>query len=149
MSFAISSRAAQGAVPPADTWRTVTHLDRVRIHRWLREQPASATTRAVAEMVDNADEVAPQQVPGDVVTLYSQVLLAGPQGQPPRQLTLCYPPDAEPQAGFVSVFSPVGAALLGLRVGDTATWAGPDGRLETAQVTALLFQPEASGDFTT
>lgn len=146
MSFAIASPGA-GSTAPA--WRIVNELDRVRIHRWLRKQPATDTTRAVAELVDNADEMAPQQVPHDVVTLYSQVLLSEGPGQTPRRLTLCYPPDAEPQAGFVSVFSPVGAALLGLRVGDTATWAGPDGRRETAQVTALLFQPEASGDFTT
>lgn len=146
MSFAIASLGA-GSTAPA--WRIVNELDRVRIHRWLREQPATDTTRAVAELVDNADEMAPQQVPHDVVTLYSQVLLSDGLGQTPRRLTLCYPPDAQPQAGFVSVFSPVGAALLGLRVGDTATWAGPDGRRETAQVTALLFQPEASGDFTT
>lgn len=146
MPFPIASR---GVSPHAVPWRIVTDLDRVRIHRWLRDQPATATTRAVADLVDNADEVAPQQVPADVVTLYSQVLLSGPQDEHPRKLTLCYPPDAEPLAGFVSVFSPVGAALLGLRVGDEATWAGPDGRHETARVTALLFQPEASGDFTT
>jgi len=38
--------------------------------------------------------------------------------------------------------------LLGLRVGDAAAWTGPDGHAETARVKALLFQPEASGDFT-
>ncbi len=137
-----------GVSPPASApWRIVTELDRVRIHRWLRAQPRSDTAGVLAELVDNADEVAPQQVPHDVVTMYSQVLLSDPQGAQERLLTLCYPPDAEPMAGFVSVLSPVGAALLGLRVGEVAAWTGPDGRPETAWVKVLLFQPESSGDF--
>jgi regulator of nucleoside diphosphate kinase len=135
--------------PPASApWRTVTELDRVRIHRWLRDQPRTDAARALGDLVDNADEVAPQQVPDDVVTMYSQVLLSDSRGAHERKLTLCYPPDAEPMAGFVSVFSPVGAALLGLRVGEAAAWSGPDGKAEVARVKALLFQPEASGDFT-
>lgn len=145
MPSVFSSRVSPPASAP---WRIVTELDRVRIHRWLRTQPQTGTARALADLVDNADEVAPQQVPHDVVTMYSQVLLSDPQGAHERKLTLCYPPDAEPIAGFVSVLSPVGAALLGLRVGEATTWTGPDGRSETARVKALLFQPEASGDFT-
>jgi regulator of nucleoside diphosphate kinase len=145
MPFNFSSA---GDPPSSAPLRVVTELDRVRIHRWLRAQPQAGRTQALADLVDNADEVSPRQVPADVVTMYSQVLLSDPEGQPARRITLCYPPDAEPLAGFVSVLSPVGAALLGLRVGDAATWSGPDGRRETGQVAALLFQPEASGDYT-
>jgi regulator of nucleoside diphosphate kinase len=63
-------------------------------------------------------------------------------------LTLCYPADADPAAGRVSVLSPVGASLLGLRVGEVARWQGPAGDTHAAEVVALLFQPEASGDYT-
>jgi pimeloyl-ACP methyl ester carboxylesterase len=59
------------------------------------------------------------------------------------------PADAEPDAGFVSVLSPVGAALLGRRVGSRASWVTPDGRRHEAEIVAVLFQPEASGDYTT
>jgi regulator of nucleoside diphosphate kinase len=54
------------------------------------------------------------------------------------------------QAGEVSnspaairLASPLGASLLGLRVGDVARWRTPDGREHAARVVALLFQPEA------
>ena len=65
------------------------------------------------------------------------------------KLTLCYPSDAEPAAGFVSVFSPIGSSLLGLRVGAVARWRTPIGTDEAAGVLAILFQPEATGDYTT
>jgi regulator of nucleoside diphosphate kinase len=44
--------------------------------------------------------------------------------------------------------SPVGRALLGLRVGDVARWATTDGGAQSAEIVALLFQPQASGDYT-
>ena len=66
-----------------------------------------------------------------------------------RKLTLCYPQDAEPQFGFVSVLSPIGLGLLGQQVGATVGWESPDGTERMAEVDAILFQPEASGDYTT
>lgn len=46
---------------------------------------------------------------------------------------------------LVSVISPVGAALLGSRVGDVIEWKAPTG-IHQGEVLALLYQPEASGD---
>jgi len=62
--------------------------------------------------------------------------------------TLCYPKDADAGLGFISVLSPVGSALLGRRVGDAARWQLPQGGARSARVAAILFQPEASGDYT-
>ncbi|MFN4115451.1 MAG: GreA/GreB family elongation factor [Inhella sp.] len=62
-------------------------------------------------------------------------------------LTLCYPLDAEPGRGFISVLSPVGSAPLGRRVGDLIGWRTPLGELRQLRIAALLFQPEASGDY--
>lgn len=47
------------------------------------------------------------------------------------------------------MLSPLGAALIGLRVGDVARWITPDGKPREAKVLGLLFQPEASGDYVT
>jgi regulator of nucleoside diphosphate kinase len=63
------------------------------------------------------------------------------------KLTLCYPTDADPAAGFVSVLSPVGVSLLGQTVGNVARWCTPAGQERAAEVLAVLFQPEASGDY--
>ena len=66
-----------------------------------------------------------------------------PQGEP-RTLTIGYPDDANLEAGIVSVLSPVGLALLGVSVGQTAHWKTPDGRSESLRIEAGL--PNAGPD---
>jgi regulator of nucleoside diphosphate kinase len=46
----------------------------------------------------------------------------------------------------VSVLSPVGTALLGLRVGGVARWQTPGGDAVALRVDALAYQPEANGE---
>ena len=125
--------------------RLLSELDHVRLQRL----GADTWPEALHDTMEAPELVAPREVPPDVVTMYSMVALADLDGGPERRLTLTYPHDAEPARGFVSVLSPVGASLLGLHVGDVARWRTPDGREHAARVAALLFQPEASGDYTT
>ena len=80
--------------------------------------------------------------------MHSQVLLQDTQTSQRHTLTLCYPTDAEPAMGFVSVLSPVGSALLGLRIGDSIQWPIPGGRTISLRVLSIQYQPEAAGDFT-
>lgn len=125
--------------------RTLTELDCARLKK-LSGGPLPAD---LAESVEFADQVASQDIPADVVTMYSQVEIVDQRAQTRHQLTLCYPADAEPGKGFISVLSPVGASLLGLRVGAMAHWHLPGGQVGSAEVCAIVFQPEASGDYTT
>ena len=128
---------------------TLTELDHARLNRLLRRgDPAAGVAVPLAELLDSADLVPSREVAPDVATMYSQMLLAEPGSAARRKLTLCYPQDAEPEAGFVSVLSPVGAALLGQRVGSTVRWRTPLGDERRAEIVAITFQPEASGDFT-
>ncbi|MCW5578390.1 MAG: GreA/GreB family elongation factor, partial [Dokdonella sp.] len=62
-------------------------------------------------------------------------------------LTLCYPAEDDAAKGRVSVLAPVGAALLGLTLGQTIDWTTPDGHRLRLRVTAITFQPEAAGQF--
>ena len=132
--------------------RTITDLDHVRIFNLLRRQTAAGAASAqadeLAELIDNADQVRPQEIAADVVTMYTKLRVASPSGADERSITLCYPPDADPAQGLISVLSPLGTALLGLSVGDTAHWLGADGKAGELVVRAIEFQPEASGDYT-
>lgn len=134
--------------------RTLTELDHVRLLSLVRRQRRSdgslSTPCAAIEPVLDACAVVPsRQIGPDVVTMYSQVALQDSASGLRSRLTLCYPADAEPAAGFVSVLSPVGAALLGQTVGSRARWLTPTGEERAAEVLAILFQPEASGDYAT
>lgn len=130
--------------------RTLTQIDYVRLTRLQQQQAALTGSAAIKELLENSDVVAPPAVPPDVVTMYTQVLLQDAERDaPPYKLVVCYPDDAEPAQGFVSVLSPVGTSLLGLRVGEVARWHMPGGRDGAARIMAVLFQPEASGDYET
>lgn len=131
--------------------RTLTELDHVRLARLIQrpgEAPASPLDCPIDAILDAAELVSSRAVSPDVVTMYSQVELADLATGKRCRLTVCYPPDVEPACGFVSVLSPVGASLIGRRVGSIATWRTPGGDQGAAEVVALLFQPEASGDYT-
>lgn len=131
--------------------RTLTELDHVRLARLIRgvgQEPTSQPESAINAVLDSADLVSSLGVSPDVVTMYSQVELADPATGKRYRLTVCYPSDAEPALGFVSVLSPVGASLIGRRVGSIARWRTPSGEQGSAEVLSLLFQPEASGDYT-
>ncbi|ODU10006.1 MAG: transcription elongation factor GreAB [Rubrivivax sp. SCN 71-131] len=139
-------------MPAITTERTLTELDHVRITSLLRST-GGAPRRAksgspIGELLDSSAIVPSRQVPTDVVTMRSQVMIDDPQTGMERKITLCYPADSVPGTGMVSVLSPVGASLLGLRVGDVARWQTPDGLEKSATLQAIVFQPEASGNYT-
>ncbi|AOF85906.1 hypothetical protein BSY239_2123 [Hydrogenophaga sp. RAC07] len=125
--------------------RLLTEIDHARLNKLHGVQ----LPPELIETLDSLDLVPSREIPPDVVTMYSQVMVEDLDSHQRQKLTLCYPEDAEPHLGFISVLSPVGASLLGQRVGATARWRTPNGDACAADIVALLFQPEASGDFTT
>lgn len=132
--------------------RTLTELDHVRLTKLLHRHPVGASLRskalAIEDELDWASVVPAREVPPDVVTMYSQVQLGDLATGERSSLTLCYPAHANPNANLVSVLSPVGWSLLGLKVGAIARWTTPRGERGAAELLAILFQPESSGDYT-
>lgn len=129
--------------------RTLTEIDHVRIARILAAPPAGLDVQVLDELLATSDVVPSPAVAPDVVTMYSQVTIADEASGARMQIALCYPADAEPATGFISVLAPLGTALLGLRVGEVARWAGPGDAPRAARILEMRFQPEASGDYTT
>ena len=131
--------------------RVLTELDRVRLASIASRGSRARLlrSRGLDAVLDYALVVPSRRVASDIVTMYSEVLLRFVDDGIERKLTLCYPGDAEPQSGFVSVLSPIGLSLLGQQVGATVRWESPDGTERMAVVDSIVFQPEASGDYTT
>lgn len=134
------------------TPRTLTELDHVRLrslvlrHRHGGASPAHMD--AIEEMLDEASLVPSTQVEPDIVTMNSTVMVLDYGTGRRHTYTVCYPPDAAPDDGRVSALSPVGWSLLGLKVGEVARWTTPLGEQRATRIVSILFQPEASGDYT-
>jgi regulator of nucleoside diphosphate kinase len=125
--------------------RMFTELDFTRLSKLNGGQLPDS----LAADLSSADLVHSRDMAPDVVTMYSRVEMILSDSGLRQKVTVCYPFDAEPDLGFVSVLSPIGAALVGMRVGEVCRWRVPNGKERSAQVAAILFQPEASGDYTT
>ncbi len=126
----------------------ISSLDLVRLERLL-ESPAYRDLDIAQRLGDElvrANVVAPADMPADVVSMNSRVTCVEEISGKEHHLTLVYPPDADAAAGRVSVFAPFGAALLGLSVGQSIDWTGPDGRPLRIRVATISYQPESSGD---
>lgn len=92
-----------------------------------------------AEVVD-ASEIAP-----DVVTMNSRVQYRDEDTGEVREVTLSYPKDVSLEPGRVSVLAPVGAALIGLSVGQEIEWEQPGGRHKRLRILSVTYQPQAAG----
>lgn len=95
----------------------------------------AATAALLAAELDRATVLEPERVPSDVVTIGSRVVFEEESRGQKREVVLVYPSGANASAGRISVLAPVGAALLGLRVGDEIDWPLPGGR--TAEIRIL------------
>ena len=121
----------------------INELDAERIDRLL-EQPAFANS-PVAD--DRAQMLAPEAMPHDVVSMNSQVRFRDLTTGEERIRTLVFPAQVTDSATQLSVMAPVGAALLGLKVGSAIHWELPGGTSTHLEVLELLYQPEAAGAF--
>ncbi|WP_338062178.1 nucleoside diphosphate kinase regulator [Vulgatibacter incomptus] len=115
----------------------------------LLEGTASVRNAEAAEALESelasAVVVAPDKIPDNVVTMNSRVRFQDEETGQEREITLVYPKDADPQQGKISILAPVGAALIGLSVGQSVDWPLPGGRLKRLKIVEVLFQPEAAG----
>ena len=123
--------------------RTLTDLDFARLTRLLSQQ----LPPTLADLLAGAEVMKSRAVNADVVTMYSRVEVVDAHTRRRQVLTICYPDDAEPAAGCISVLSPVGISLLGLKTGDIAKWLTPTGEECAAEIAAIQYQPEAAGDY--
>lgn len=90
--------------------------------------------------LERARIVPDHAVPDDVVRMCSIVRFRT-NGGGERTVELVYPKDADIEAGRVSVLTPVGTALIGLRRGQSITWLTRDGRKQVLTVLDVM-QPQ-------
>ncbi len=130
----------------------ITSADRDRLLKLIGKEREFNTTlnkdylNNLEKELNNAKIVTSEQVPNNVVTMNSKVLLKDMDASEEMIYTLVYPPDANLIEDKISILAPVGTAILGYREGDILEWKVPDG-VVNLKVEKILYQPEAAGDY--
>ncbi len=76
------------------------------------------------------------RIPANVVRMGSTVTFRSGDGEV-KTVTLVYPGKADIAEGKVSILTPVGAALIGLREGQSVAWTSRDGRRLELEIVAV------------
>lgn len=129
----------------------ITELDRQRLIDLIvaarsGEYRGSIYLEKLRGELDRAQIVLPQEIPSDVITMNSKVVLLDMDSGEKETYTLVYPEHANPAEGKISILAPVGTAMLGYRVGDVFEWEVPAGK-RRLKIEKILYQPEAAGDY--
>jgi len=129
----------------------ITEFDLARLRDVLNARlSAGARDRehleSLEHQLDRAHVADPSAVPHDVITMISQVRIEDVDTGMENVYTLVFPSDAGIQDKKLSILAPIGTALLGARAGETVDWPVPAG-VRTVRIKAVLYQPEAAGDF--
>ena len=93
--------------------------------------------------LDRARIVPDDKLPADTVRMGS-IVTYQPENGSERTVVLVYPAQADISAGRVSILTPVGTALIGLKAGQTITAMARDGQSRKLTVTSVTQPSPAS-----
>ncbi|MBP7949701.1 MAG: nucleoside diphosphate kinase regulator [Verrucomicrobiales bacterium] len=129
----------------------ITQIDKTRLGKviamadGLNERDRKSLNDLAAEL-ERAEVVPSKEVPPNVVTMNSKVVLRDMEADEKMTYTLVFPDQADINEGRISVLAPVGTAILGYTEGDVIEWPVPSG-VRLLRIEQVLYQPEAAGDY--
>lgn len=89
------------------------------------------------EELERATLVEDTELPTDAVAMNSVVQFEDIENGKTSQVTLVYPHDANIDENKISILTPVGSALIGLRTGQMIRWPLPNGKNKQLRVLAV------------
>ena len=131
----------------------ITDFDRKRLEelvavamQYMTSSQDKQSLEILARELARAKAVEPTTVAPDVITMNSKVRLADPDREKRVTYELVFPCDADSSKNKISVLAPLGSAMLGEKVGNVVKYNAPAGPRQLV-VDAMLYQPEAAGDY--
>jgi regulator of nucleoside diphosphate kinase len=106
---------------------------------WEQRHPMSA--RLLLDELERARTVPAAELPGDVVTMNSHVVFLDRAGGEEHTVQLVFPALADIGQGRLSVLTPIGAGLIGMRRGEAIDWPNRRGERRRLEIVAVI-QPE-------
>lgn len=114
---------------------TLTAKDHTRLSGLVDAASVSMPDEAarLGDEVDRAHVLPEGRRPVDLVCMGSEATFRDDAGRV-QTVTLVYPGEADIAQGKISVLTPIGAALVGLRVGQAITWQTRTGEIKCLTV---------------
>jgi len=91
-------------------------------------------SKLLLEEIDRATLYPVEKLPEDAVALGSEVEFMDNSNGVRRRVKLVFPEQADAEAGRISIMTPVGAGLIGMREGQEISWPRRDGSVRTLKV---------------
>ncbi len=127
----------------------ITNMDKDRIEKIMDKMSESQrlsdeSAKKLIKEISRAVVVDSKQVSEDVITMNSKALLQ--LNDEDMEVSLVYPEEADFSSMKLSVFSPIGTAILGYQEGSTVEWEVPSGKTKI-YIKKIVYQPEAAGHY--
>ena len=123
----------------------ISNIDINRITAMLDKMPSVAAELVkLEEELDRAIVLEPEEMPDNVVRMNSTVEFKFSGDDKILTRTLVYPQDLK-SSDDISIFAPVGSALIGLSIGQKLDWPMPNQQTKTIEIVNVTFQSEQSG----
>lgn len=111
----------------------VSKLDYQQLMK-LIEQEDTPAAEALDIELGRAELVEENKLPADAVSMGSVVTFTDLDSQEAKTISLVYPHEADVTNMKISILSPVGSALIGLRIGGNIDWPVPQGKVRRLKV---------------
>lgn len=121
-----------GARPPLHMLET--EADAISDLASAAEERLPQVAALLLEEVSRATVHGPDDMPHDVVTMGASVEFRDEATGAVRRVQLVYPREADIAAGKISILTPVGAGLIGMREGQSILWPDRDGHERTLTI---------------
>lgn len=128
----------------------ITEADKQKLYKFINTEKefngGGEYLNDLEQELNRACVVLPQEIPHDVITMNSKVILKNLDSGEEMTCILVYPADADLNEDKISVLAPVGTAILGYREQDVLDWNVPGGAVRL-KVEKIIYQPESAGDY--
>lgn len=114
----------------------VLEEDFQKLNSLLHQIDATTAEQLEAELA-RATVVSLESLPKDVVTMNSVVRFVDQATEKENEVRLVYPHEANIEEQKISILSPIGTALIGLKVGQSIQWPLPGGKVKDVKVVSV------------
>lgn len=114
----------------------IKNSDYEKLQQLIEHSDSPAKKFLEAEIVD-ARVVVDSKFPNDAVAMGSTVTFRRKGSDEVTSVVLVYPQQSDVKQNRISILSPVGSALIGLRTGGEIDWPMPNGKLSHLEVVSV------------